>query len=152
MSGLKGEQVAAEAVASLPPALDHEQVRALAQVGLMAARRCDVNTAEVIFAAIERSHPQRAMAYAGQVVARLAVGRLKAALQAADRGLCRVRPQDQAELHTLRGVVLLAEGRRRESEEALRQAGAHPLAQALAQDIAHGGAQAAASVAAAAWR
>ena len=50
----------------------------------MAARSCDIDTAEVIFAAIERSHPGRSMAYAGQAMARLAVGRLPEALRMAE--------------------------------------------------------------------
>ena len=33
------------------PVLDHERIRELAQIGLMAARRCDIQTAEVIFSA-----------------------------------------------------------------------------------------------------
>ncbi len=108
--------------------LNHEQVRTLAQIGLMAARRCDTDCAEVIFAAIGLSHPDRAMAYAGQAMARLAVGRLSDALSAADRGLRLARPADHADLHAIRGLVLQVAGRQAESEAALRQAGAQPLA------------------------
>lgn len=111
--------------------LNHEQVRVLAQIGLMAARRCDTDTAEVIFAAIVRSHPDRSIAYAGQAMARLAVGRLADALFAADRGLRMARLEDHADLHAIRGLVLKAAGRQAESDAALRQAGAQPLAQEM---------------------
>ncbi len=111
--------------------LAHEQIRILAQIGLMAARRCDTDTAEVIFAAIARSHPDRSMAYAGQAMARLAVGRLPDALAATDRGLRLAREEDHADLHAIRGLVLKAAGRQNESEAALRQAGSHPLAEEI---------------------
>ena len=97
----------------------------------MAARRRDVDTAEVIFRAIELSHPNRSMAYAGQALARLAVGRPAQALAAVDRGLRLARPEDHGELHTLRGVALLAVGRPAECGVALRQAGDNPLAMAM---------------------
>ncbi len=108
--------------------LAHETIRCLAQVGLMAARSCDIDTAEVIFAAIERSHPGRSMAYAGQAMARLAVGRLPEALLATDRGLRLSRSEDHPDLHAFRGLVLRAMQRQKESDAALRQAGEHPLA------------------------
>lgn len=111
--------------------LPHEQIRALAEIGIMAARRRDVDTAEVIFRAIELSHPNRSMAYAGQALARLAVGRPAQALAAVDRGLRLARPEDHGELHTLRGVALLAVGRPAECGVALRQAGDNPLAVAM---------------------
>jgi Flp pilus assembly protein TadD len=111
--------------------LPHEQIRALAEIGIMAARRRDVDTAEVIFRAIELSHPNRSMAYAGQALARLAVGRPAQALAAVDRGLRLARPEDHGELHTLRGVALLAVGRPAECGVALRQAGDNPLAMAM---------------------
>lgn len=113
------------------PILAHERIRELAQIGLMAARRCDTQTAEVIFSAIEQSHPQRSMAYAGQALARLAVGRTADALRAVDRGLRLAQAADHPELHTWRSVVLLAAGRQQESAAALRQAGGHPLAVAM---------------------
>lgn len=119
---------------AVPAPLAHDRVRDLAQVGLMAARRCDIDTAEIIFSAIERSHPHRSMAYAGEVMARLAVGRLQDALLAADRGLRLTQPEDHAELHTLRGLALRAAGRQRESDEALLRAGDYPLAQAMLAD------------------
>lgn len=111
--------------------LPHEQIRALAEIGIMAARRRDVDTAEVIFRAIELSHPNRSMAYAGQALARLAVGRPAQALAAVDRGLRLARPEDHGELHALRGVALLAVGRPAECGVALRQAGDNPLAVAM---------------------
>ncbi len=111
--------------------LPHEQIRALAEIGIMAARRRDVDTAEVIFRAIELSHPNRSMAYAGQALARLAVGRPAQALAAVDRGLRLARPEDHGELHTFRGVALLAVGRPAECGVALRQAGDNPLAMAM---------------------
>lgn len=111
--------------------LPHEQIRALAEIGIMAARRRDVDTAELIFHAIELSHPDRSMAYAGQALARLAVGRPAQALAAVDRGLRLARPEDHGELHTLRGVALLAVGRPAECGVALRQAGDNPLAMAM---------------------
>ena len=117
------------------PVLDHERIRELAQIGLMAARRCDIQTAEVIFSAIEQSHPQRSMAYAGQALARMAVGRTAEALRAVDRGLRLAQPADHAELHTLRAVVLLSTGRRLESEAALREAGDNPLAVAMREPL-----------------
>jgi Flp pilus assembly protein TadD len=85
----------------------------------------------VIFRAIELSHPNRSMAYAGQALARLAVGRPAQALAAVDRGLRLARPEDHGELHTLRGVALLAVGRPAECGVALRQAGDNPLAMAM---------------------
>lgn len=117
-----------ESQASLLP---HEQIRALAEIGIMAARQRDVDTAEVIFQAIERSHPNRSMAYAGQALARLAVGRHAEALAAVDRGLRLARPEDHGELHALRGVALLAVGRPAECGVALRLAGDNPLAVAM---------------------
>ncbi len=116
--------------------LPHEQIRALAEIGIMAARRRDVDTAEVIFRAIELSHPNRSMAYAGQALARLAVGRPAQALAAVDRGLRLARPEDHGELHTLRGVALLAVGRPAECGVALRQAGDNPLAVAMREPAA----------------
>jgi len=117
-----------ESHAKLQP---HEQIRAQAEIGIMAARRRDVDSAEVIFRAIELSHPNRSMAYAGQALARLAVGRPAQALAAVDRGLRLARPEDHGELHTLRGVALLAVGRPAECGVALRQAGDNPLAMAM---------------------
>lgn len=115
--------------------LAHEEIRVLAQVGLMAARACDTDTAEVIFSAIERSHPLRSMAYVGQVMARLAVGRVPDALLAAERGLQKVRPEDRAELHGFRALALKAAGRHQVCKEALDQAGETPIAQALREKI-----------------
>ena len=108
--------------------LPHETVRTLAQVGLLAGRSRDIDTAEVIFSAIERSYPDRAMAYAGLAMARLAAGRLRDALAVADRGLRLAQLEEHADLHAFRGLVLKALGRQMESDAALRQAGQQPIA------------------------
>lgn len=111
-----------------------ERIRELAQVGVMAARRCDVSTAEVIFGALELTHTDRAVPYLGLGLARLSIGSLPDALAALDRGLRFVKEDEHPPLHTLRGVVLLAAGRRAEGEAALRRAGDFPLARAVLEN------------------
>jgi len=64
------------------------------------------------------------------------VGRPAQALAAVDRGLRLARPEDHGELHTLRGVALLAVGRPAECGVALRQAGDNPLAMAMREPAA----------------
>ncbi len=115
---------------NVPPS-SPDRIRELAQIGLMAARRCDLATAEAIFSALELTHPDRAVPYLGLGLARFAVGSLPDALAALDRGLRVASASEHPPLHTLRGAVLLAAGRRAEGEAALRRAGEVPLARAV---------------------
>ncbi len=111
-----------------------DRLRELAQIGVMAARRCDVSTAEVIFGALALTHVDRAVPYLGLGLAHFSIGALPDALAALDRGLRFAKEEEHPPLHTLRGVVLLAAGRRAEGEAALRRAGDFPLAQAVREN------------------
>jgi hypothetical protein len=111
--------------------LDHERVRDLGQIGLIAAREGETDIAESIFAAIALTHPDRALPYAGQTLARLHAGCVDRALESVDLGLRMVRCNEQADLHALRAVVLTVSLRPGEAQLALRQARGHVLAEAM---------------------
>ena len=111
--------------------MESDDIRLLTEVGFLAAARGDLQRAQQIFGALERLRPNAAFPCIGMAVTLLNTGKPVEAVQELDRGLQRVPPADAADLHAFRGLALQKAGRQSESQRALRQAGAHPLAQAM---------------------
>ncbi len=105
--------------------------RDLLQVGFLAARWGHVEVALAILSPLVEAHPERGAPYVGLLLAHLARGQLREALDWADRGLRMTDESEHPDLHALRGVALAAAGRNAESVVALRRAGDHPLAHAF---------------------
>ncbi len=111
--------------------LSREDLQNLAEIGLIAASHGDVESAEAIFAALELERPTLAISYIGRAMGQMGAGQVTEAILELDRGLRLASPNEHAEIHLFRGVVLQAAGRASESVRALREAGDMPLALAM---------------------
>lgn len=115
----------------MEPLLGHEELKLMAEVGLLAATRGDAPAAEAIFAAVGQERPDAAVVYFGPALAQLFVGQTSAAIDVLQRGLTRVEASDQAGLHALLALAFQLDGRVAEHAEALQAAGDSPLAEAM---------------------
>lgn len=114
--------------------LDGDDVRLLAEVGFLAGARGHAPAARAIFGALALCRPEAWFPQVGLAMAALNRREHDEALRALDEGLRRVRAEaGRRELQALRALALQLAGRPGESQAALRAAGAHPLALALAR-------------------
>lgn len=111
--------------------LDSEELRLLAQVGLMAARRSDPAAALAIFDAIEQERPEAPIAFIGPAIVHLQAQRYAEAIRCLERGLERVPAGDRAELNAFLAMACRLDGRHDQCERALGMAQGVPLASAL---------------------
>ena len=116
--------------------LHSEELRLLAQLGLMAAGQRDESAAIAIFSLIELARPQAAYTFIGPAMNHLYAGRCIDAIRCLERGLEMVAAEDRPELHALLAVACRFDMRHGQCERALAQAGDVPIAQALRREIA----------------
>jgi hypothetical protein len=113
--------------------LQPEEIKLLTEVGFLAGARGDLQSARAIFGALEQCRPAACFPYAGLAMALLNRRQYDDAVRTLDRGLRQVtEAADVAHLHAVRALVLHLAGRASESDRAVRAAGKHPLALALA--------------------
>lgn len=112
-----------------------DEVRLLAQLGLMAIGRREESIVSAIFAAIELLRPQSSIAFVGLAMNHLYAGRVIEAVCCLERGLETVDEQDRPELHALLAMACHFEGRPAQCERALSQAGDVPIALALRRQV-----------------
>ncbi len=115
--------------------VDPDELRLLADVGLIAALQGDLAAADGIFRAVESERPAAAVSYIGPAVARLCLSQPAAAIECLQRGLKKVPLDDQSELHAVLGVAYQIDGQSAASHRALRAAGDLPLARAMLDRI-----------------
>lgn len=111
--------------------LDREELKLMAEVGLLAATRGDAPAAEAIFAAVAQERPDAAVVYFGSALAQLFVGQSLEAIDILQRGLTRVPVVDQPALHALLALAFQSGGRAAEYAEALEAAGNSTLAEVM---------------------
>lgn len=115
----------------MTPAIEHDELKLLVEVGMLAATHGEITATKTIFAAIECVRPDSAASYAGPALAYLFRGRAADALEYLQRGLRAVASEEQPPLQALLGLALQVDARNAESLQALRTAGDHPMAAAL---------------------
>ncbi len=115
--------------------IEREEIKLLAEVGMLAATQADLTAARAIFAAIEQERPDAAAAYAGLALAYLFRGRSEEAVECLQRGLLAVPSEEQSDLQAFLVLAFEVEGRRADSERALRAAEDHPFALAVAASV-----------------
>lgn len=113
-----------------------DELRLLAQLGLMAATRRKDSAATAIFAAIEVARPQSSITFVGPAMNHLCAGRLIEAIRCLERGLEVVGIPDRPELYSLLALAYHFEARPSQCERALAQAGDIPLALAVRRQTA----------------
>ena len=113
------------------PVIERNDLKLLAEVGMLAALRGDVAAAQTIFAAVRQERPQSAAGYVGPALALLFRGRASEAIGELQRGLLVVEASQQQDIQALLGFALQAEGRGAESQQALQAVCDHPVAAAL---------------------
>ncbi|MFY8102754.1 MAG: tetratricopeptide repeat protein [Ramlibacter sp.] len=111
-----------------------DEIRLLAQVGLMAANRSDIESAKKIFAAVEQERPKASIAFVGLAIAHLQAGDLQGSVRCLERGLAQVDAADRPELHAFLALAYRLGGLHDRSEKALSSAGSVPLAQGLRRE------------------
>lgn len=112
--------------------LPSEDIRLLTEVGFLAGARGDLASARKIFTALELCRPDAGFPYVGLAMALMNRREYDEALRTLDRGLPLAKAEDQPDLHAMRALALRLDGRAGESDRAIRAAGNHPMAQALA--------------------
>ncbi len=112
--------------------LQPEEIRLLAEVGFLAGARGDLESARTIFETLETLRPAAAFPYAGLAMAQLNRRAQDDAVRTLERGLRMVDPADAPDLQALRALALRLAGRGSECDRAIKAAGDHPLAVALA--------------------
>ncbi len=116
--------------------LTPDEIRLLAQVGLMAASRSDLESATKVFAAVEQERPKASIAFVGSAIAHLQVGDLQGSIHCLERGLTRVDAAERSELYAFLALAYRLGGLHDHSEKALKSAGSVPLAQGLRRESA----------------
>jgi predicted Zn-dependent protease len=111
-----------------------DEIRLLAQVGLMAADRSDVESAKKIFAAVEQERPKAPISFVGPAIAHLQAGDLQGSVRCLERGLAQVDAADRPDLYAFLALVYRLGGLHDRSEKALNSAGSVPLAQGLRRE------------------
>ncbi|MEY2617688.1 MAG: hypothetical protein RL522_690 [Pseudomonadota bacterium] len=111
-----------------------EEIRLLAQIGLMAANHADVESATRIFAAIELVRPRHSVVFIGPAIASLQAGATPEAIRCLERGLAQVDAADRTELQAFLALAYRLCGLQGRSDNALKSAGNVPLAQGLRRE------------------
>jgi hypothetical protein len=112
--------------------LQPEEIRLLTEVGFLAGARGDLPSARVIFGALVGCRPTKSFGYIGLAMALLNLRDHDEAVRTLDRGLAMVVGAQTLDLHAVRALALSLAGRASECERAIKAAGNHPLALALA--------------------
>ncbi len=121
----------------MTPRVNHDELKLMAEVGLMAATQGDVSAAKAIFAAVEQERPEAAVAYIGPALANLFTGNPAEAIDGLQRGLAAVAQEDRPDLQAVLSIAFQVSGRVAEGVEALQAAGGTPLAQAIHSKLHH---------------
>lgn len=114
--------------------LQPEDLRMLTEVGFLAGTRGDLASARAIFGALELCRPTACFPYIGLASALLGWRKHDEAVRTLDRGLALVDSSEVAEMQAMRALALHLAGRASESARAIKAAGDHPMALALATD------------------
>lgn len=111
-----------------------EEIRLLTETGFLAAAQGDLPGAAAIFDALRICRPEAHYTYVGMAMAQLNRRRHDDALRTLEQGLASADASHAGDLHAMRALVLRLAGRASEATRALRAAGDHALAHALAAD------------------
>ena len=115
----------------MSPVIERDDLQLLAEIGMLAAMRGDVASAQTIFAAVRQERPESAAGYVGPALALLFRGRAAEAIGELQRGMLAVEASQQQDVQALLGFALQIEGRGSESQQALQALRDHPVAAAL---------------------
>lgn len=111
-----------------------EEVRLLAQIGLVAANHADIDSTTKIFAAVEQERPKTSIAFIGPAIAHLQTGAVSDAVHCLERGLAQVEAGDRPELQAFLALAYRLGGLHDRSDKALKRAAKVPLAEGLRRE------------------